>query len=74
MLKTKYLSFEFTIALLMLCFCSADGFGYIDPSSGYILWQVLFGTVVGILFFAKRIWSCLRNFFTSSKHTDSSAS
>ncbi|NQW44554.1 MAG: hypothetical protein HQ462_04025 [Deltaproteobacteria bacterium] len=74
MLKTKYLSFEFTIALLMICFCSSDSFGYIDPSSGYILWQVLFGAVVGILFFAKRIWSFLKNFFTASKPTDSSTS
>jgi hypothetical protein len=59
--------FNFVFILLTLCFLSEDSFGYINPSSGYILWQVLFGAIVGCLFFSKRIWFAIRSCFEEDK-------
>jgi hypothetical protein len=73
-MKTQLSRFEVTSILLMLCFLSVDSFGYIDPNSGYILWQMLFGVIVGCFFFAKKIWFFLRSLFIREKSTDSTPS
>ncbi|MFM8313644.1 MAG: hypothetical protein ACKOA8_05110 [Deltaproteobacteria bacterium] len=72
-MKSLKFSFEFTLTLLLLCVICEDSFGYINPSSGYILWQVLLGAIVGLLFFAKRIWFGVRAIFGKEKHSDSSS-
>lgn len=51
------------LTFLLLCFLGNDCYGYIDPNSGYILWQALFGAIVGSLFFAKKIWVAVRSPF-----------
>jgi len=63
----KIKSFNFVFILMTLCFLSEDSFGYINPSSGYLLWQALFGTIVGCLFFSKRIWLAIRSCFEKNK-------
>jgi hypothetical protein len=73
-MKNKISPFEVTSVLLMLCFFSADSFGYIDPNSGYILWQMLFGVIVGCFFFAKKIWFFIKGIFIREKSTDSTPS
>lgn len=72
-MKSKSSQFEMVVILLTLCFCSADSFGYIDPSSGYVLWQMLFGVIVGSLFFAKRIFLGIKSLFIKEKSTDTTA-
>jgi hypothetical protein len=59
---------EATLLLLLLVFCSADSFGYINPSSGYILWQAIFGAIVGGLFFVKKICFMIKSFFSKKNN------
>lgn len=73
-MKNKISSFEATSILVMLCFLSSESFGYIDPNSGYILWQMLFGVIVGCFFFAKRIWLFIKGIFIREKSPDSTPS
>jgi len=61
-------------SLLLLCLICEDGVAYINPSSGYILWQALFGAIVGSMFFAKKIWFFLKNIFAKEKAPDSTQS
>jgi len=65
------LNFELTFCLLMLCFLCEESFGYIDPNSGYIVWQIIFGSLVGVLFFAKKIWHSIRGVFIKKETSDS---
>lgn len=55
MIQSKYY-----LSLILVALFSTKAFAYVDPSSGYVLWQVLMGGVMGLLFFSKRIWNNLK--------------
>lgn len=47
-------------ALLIVFLFSTPAFAYVDPNSGFVLWQLLAGGVVGCILFAKRIWALVK--------------
>ncbi|NBX68266.1 MAG: hypothetical protein EBR01_04800 [Proteobacteria bacterium] len=66
-MKNSISKSEKSVLILTLCFLCNDSWGYIEPSSGYILWQVLFGVLAGLMFFAKRIWLICKTLFSKER-------
>ena len=40
-----------------------QSYGYLDPGSGAIIWQVLAACVIGVAMYAKKIWGFIQTKF-----------
>jgi len=52
-------------AFFMLCFLSQSVSAYIDPGTGSLIFQLLLGSFVGLLFAVKMYWNRLKSFLKS---------
>jgi hypothetical protein len=46
-------------SVILLALLALPAYGYTDPGSGLMLWQVLGAVLVGLMFHARKVMTCL---------------
>lgn len=59
------------IALIVLIISETRAYAYTDPGSGALLWQLLVGAALGLLFYFRKIMYWVRTRVSKVKHTSS---
>jgi hypothetical protein len=63
---TKSSQTAIVTALLLLLALPQMGKAYVDPGSGAMIWQVAAAAVIGGLFYLRKFFSRIKDFFTGS--------